>query len=114
MSGIRRALRAWQRRPTSRERNTKRLVNPEGTARIVGLFARCMAVSPALAQIEEIIPQKREFLDTDTFNISNENCVSFLSLLLVYWDIDLLTFDMEIALSDRLVPGQPRRLVFVE
>lgn len=55
-----------------------------------------------------------EFLDTDIFNISNENCVSFLSPLIAYWDIDLSTFDMEIALNDRLVPGRPRKLVFVE
>ena len=55
-----------------------------------------------------------EFLDTDIFNISNENCVAFLSPLLAYWDIDLATFHMEIALNDRLVPGQPRKLVFVE
>ena len=55
-----------------------------------------------------------EFLDTDIFNISNENCVSFLNPLIAYWDIDLSTFDMEIALNDRLVPGQPRKLVFVE
>lgn len=55
-----------------------------------------------------------EFLDTDIFSISNENCVSFLSPLIAYWNIDLATFDMEIALNDRLVPGQPRKLVFVE
>lgn len=55
-----------------------------------------------------------EFLDTDIFNISNDDCVSFLSPLIVSWDIDLSTFDMEIALNNRLVPGQPRKLVFVE
>lgn len=55
-----------------------------------------------------------EFLDTDIFHISNENCVSFLNPLIAYWDIELSTFDMEIALNDRLVPGQPRKLVFVE
>lgn len=55
-----------------------------------------------------------EFLDIDIFNISNENCVSFLNPLIAYWDIDLSTFDMEIALNDRLVPGQPRKLVFAE
>lgn len=55
-----------------------------------------------------------EFLDTDIFSISGENCVSFLNPLIAYWDIDLSTFDMEIALNDRLVPGRPRKLVFVE
>jgi len=38
------------------------IVNPRGTVRVAGFFAMCMAVSPALAQIEEIIvtAQKRE------------------------------------------------------
>lgn len=55
-----------------------------------------------------------EFLDTDIFNVSNENCVSFLDPLIASWDIDLSTFDMEIALNDRLVPGKPKRFEFVE
>jgi transcriptional regulator with XRE-family HTH domain len=55
-----------------------------------------------------------EFLDTDIFNVSNENCVSFLDPLIACWDIDLSTFDMKIALNDRLVPGQPRKFEFVE
>jgi hypothetical protein len=55
-----------------------------------------------------------EFLDTDIFNVSNENCVSFLNPLIASWDIDLSTFDMEIALNDRLVPGQPKKFEFVE
>jgi transcriptional regulator with XRE-family HTH domain len=55
-----------------------------------------------------------EFLDTDIFNVSKENCVSFLNPLIASWDIDLSTFDMEIALNDRLVPGQPKKLEFVE
>lgn len=55
-----------------------------------------------------------EFLDTDIFNISNDNCVSFLDPLIAHWDIDPSTFDMEIALNNRLVPGQPKKFVFVE
>lgn len=55
-----------------------------------------------------------EFLGTDIFNVSSENLVAFLSPLIAYWEIDLSTFDMEIALNDRLVPGQPRKLAFVE
>ena len=55
-----------------------------------------------------------EFLDTDIFNVSNEDCVSFLNPLIAAWDIDLSTFDMEIALNDGLVPGQPRKFEFVE
>ena len=55
-----------------------------------------------------------EFLDTDIFNISSADCISFLSPLLARWDIDLSTFDMEIVLNERLVPGQPKRFAFVE
>lgn len=55
-----------------------------------------------------------EFLDTDIFNISSADCISFLDPLLARWDIDLLTFDMEIVLNERLVPGQPKRFAFIE
>lgn len=55
-----------------------------------------------------------EFLDTDVFNISSADCISFLSPLLARWDIDLFTFEMEIVLNERLVPGQPKRFAFVE
>jgi transcriptional regulator with XRE-family HTH domain len=55
-----------------------------------------------------------EFLDTDIFNVSNADCISFLNPLIAGWDIDLSTFDMEIKLNERLVPGKPRRFAFVE
>ncbi len=55
-----------------------------------------------------------EFLDTDIFNVSNTDCISFLDPLLARWDIDLSTFDMEIVLNERLVPGQPKKFAFVE
>jgi transcriptional regulator with XRE-family HTH domain len=55
-----------------------------------------------------------EFLDTDIFNISSADCISFLNPLLARWDIDPLTFDMEIVLNERLVPGEPKRFAFVE
>jgi transcriptional regulator with XRE-family HTH domain len=55
-----------------------------------------------------------EFLDTDVFNISVENCVSFLEPLIETWDIDLVTFAMEIVLNRRLAPGHPRKFEFVE
>jgi len=55
-----------------------------------------------------------EFLDTDVFNISVENCVSFLDPLIETWDIDLATFAMEIVLNRRLAPGHPRKFEFVE
>ena len=55
-----------------------------------------------------------EFLDTDVFNISVENCVSFLDPLIETWNIDLVTFAMEIVLNRRLAPGHPRKFEFVE
>ncbi len=50
-----------------------------------------------------------EFLDTDIFNISVENCVSFLDPLIDSWDIDLATFGIEIVLNKRLAPGNPKK-----
>ena len=55
-----------------------------------------------------------EFLDTDIFNISVENCVSFLDPLIDSWDIDLATFALEIVLNKRLAPGNPKKFEFVE
>ncbi len=55
-----------------------------------------------------------EFLDTDVFNVSNENCVAFLEPLIESWDIDLATFGMEIVLSRRLAPGDPKKFEYVE
>ena len=55
-----------------------------------------------------------DFLDTDVFNVSDENCVSFLDPLIESWDIDLATFGMEIVLNRRLVPGYAKRFQFVE
>src|SRR3984893_521337 len=55
-----------------------------------------------------------EFLDTDVFNVSRDNCVSFLDPLIESWDIDLATFGMEIVLNRRLIPGYARRFEFVE
>ncbi len=37
-----------------------------------------------------------EFLEMDIFNVSTENCVTFLDPLIESWDIDLATFGMEI------------------
>jgi transcriptional regulator with XRE-family HTH domain len=55
-----------------------------------------------------------EFLDTDIFNISVENCVSFLDPLIDSWDIDLAMFGIEIILNKRLAPGNPKKFEFVE
>lgn len=55
-----------------------------------------------------------EFLDTDVFNISVENCVSFLDPTIDSWDIDLKSFGMEVVLSRRLAAGTRKRFEFVE
>src|SRR5438552_493317 len=55
-----------------------------------------------------------EFLDADIFNISVDNCVTFLDPLIESWDIDLATFAMEIVLNRRLAPGDPKKFGFVE
>jgi transcriptional regulator with XRE-family HTH domain len=55
-----------------------------------------------------------EFLETDIFNVSIENCVSFLEPLIESWDIDLETFGMEIVLNNRVVSEHVKKLEFVE
>jgi transcriptional regulator with XRE-family HTH domain len=55
-----------------------------------------------------------EFLDTDVFHVSLENCVSFLDPLIESWDIDLSDFAMQVVLNRRLAPGHSRRFAFVE
>lgn len=55
-----------------------------------------------------------EFLDTDVFNVSIENCVSFLDPMIESWDIDMKTFGMEVILNRRLAPGAVKRFEFVE
>lgn len=55
-----------------------------------------------------------EFLDTDVFHVSGENCVSFLDPLIESWDIDLSTFGVEIVLNHRLSPERLKKFEFVE
>jgi len=55
-----------------------------------------------------------EFLDTDVFHVSLENCASFLDPLIDCWEIDLSTFAMSIVLDHRLAPGHSKRLEFAE
>jgi transcriptional regulator with XRE-family HTH domain len=54
------------------------------------------------------------FLETDIFNVSIENYVSFLEPFIESWDIDLETFSMEIVLNNRVVSEHVKRLEFVE
>jgi len=67
--------------------------------------------SRSYAQLRVIV---LEFLETDVFNLSADNCVTFLDPLIETWDIDLTTFAMEIVLNRRLAPGHPKRIEFVE
>jgi len=55
-----------------------------------------------------------EFLDTNIFNLSNENCVAFLDPLIESWDIDPVTLAMEIVLNHRVAPGHLKKFEFVE
>jgi transcriptional regulator with XRE-family HTH domain len=55
-----------------------------------------------------------EFLDTDVFHVTLENCVSFLDPLIDSWDIDLSTFSMNIVLNRRFTQGNSKRFEFVE
>ena len=63
---------------------------------------------------EEMRVTVLEFLDTDIFHLSAENCISFLDPLIESWDIDLATFALEIALNHNVVPGEAKRFEFVE
>jgi hypothetical protein len=55
-----------------------------------------------------------EFLDTDVFQISLEACVSFLDPMIDWWDIDLRSFGMKMALNQRLAPGGLKRFEYKE
>ena len=55
-----------------------------------------------------------EFLDTDIFQVSAENCLAFLDPLIESWDVDLATFGLEIVLNRRVAAGHVKRFEFVE
>jgi transcriptional regulator with XRE-family HTH domain len=55
-----------------------------------------------------------EFLDTDVFNVSAENCILFLDPMIESWDIDLKTFGIVVVLNRRLAPGGLKRFEFAE
>jgi transcriptional regulator with XRE-family HTH domain len=55
-----------------------------------------------------------EFLDTDIFSLSAEQCVVFMDPLIESWDIDLATFGVEIVLSRRAARDPRKRFDFVE
>jgi DNA-directed RNA polymerase subunit F len=55
-----------------------------------------------------------EFLDTDVINLSVEHCVAFLDPLIESWDIDLVTFGVEIVLNRRVARRHVQKFEFVE
>ena len=55
-----------------------------------------------------------EFLDTDVFHVSVENCISFLDPLIQSWDIEFGGFGMEIVLNRRLTRSYFRKFEFRE
>ena len=55
-----------------------------------------------------------QFLDTDIFHLSRENCVAFLDPLIESWDIDLATFALDIVLNPSVASGHVRRFEFIE
>jgi hypothetical protein len=55
-----------------------------------------------------------EFLDTDVFQVSNENCVVFIDPLVDSWDVDLQSFRLDVTLNHRLVPNPHRTFMFGE
>lgn len=65
-------------------------------------------------RFEQIRVSILEFLDTDIFGLSAENCSLFLDPLVESWSVDLGTFGMEIVLNRRLAPEPTKRYEFVE
>ncbi len=63
---------------------------------------------------EQVRVAMLEFLDTDVFQVSTENCVLCLYPMIDSWDIDLRSFGMEVVLNRRLGPGGVKRFEFVE
>jgi transcriptional regulator with XRE-family HTH domain len=63
---------------------------------------------------EQIRVKVLDFLETDIFNVSADNCLTFFDPLIDSWDIDLETFGMEIVLNRHLTSGQTKRFAFVE
>jgi hypothetical protein len=88
------------------KRITKAELKDENWLRLVGRLTD--------QSYEQLRVTALDFLETDIFNVSAENCVTFVNPLIESWDIDLATFGMEVVLNRRLAPGQPRKFEFVE
>lgn len=55
-----------------------------------------------------------EFLDTDVFQVSNENCAAFIDPLVESWNVDLDSFRLDVTLNRSLVENSRRTFTFVE
>ena len=55
-----------------------------------------------------------DFLETDVFNVSADNCATFFEPLIESWEVDLETLRTDIVLDPRLAPGPPKTFEFVE
>jgi transcriptional regulator with XRE-family HTH domain len=55
-----------------------------------------------------------EFLDTNLFNLSAEQCVALLDPLIDSWDIDLPTFGLDIMLNRRVAREPRKQFAFME
>jgi hypothetical protein len=55
-----------------------------------------------------------EFLDSENSAVSVESCTTFLDPLIKSWDIDLVTFDLEIVLNHAVPTGDVKRFGFME
>lgn len=55
-----------------------------------------------------------EFLDSDVFNITSESCIAFLNPLIVWWDIDLRSFSVDVGLNSNVASAKLKKFEFVE
>jgi len=55
-----------------------------------------------------------EFLDTDVFHVSVQDCIAFLNPLIQSWDIDFETFGMDVVLNRKLSRDYFKKFEFKE
>ena len=73
-----------------------------------------LVAEPGGQSNEQIRVSFLEFLDTDVFHVSLDNCVHFLDPLIESWDIDLATFAMEVVLKRGPTDDRRKRFAFME
>lgn len=76
-------------------------------------WLRMVAQGSALT-FEEARVKVLDFLDTDVLHVSVESCGAFLGPAIESWDIDLVTFAMEVVLFGRYAEGHIKRFAFRE